>query len=42
MALRRQGTPLEVGQTATFILSPTASYVTGTMIAVDGGAIPAL
>jgi 3-oxoacyl-[acyl-carrier protein] reductase len=41
-SLRRQGTPLEVGQAATFILSPVASYVTGTMIAVDGGAMPAL
>ena len=41
-SLRRQGTPLEVGQTATFLLSPAASYITGTMIAIDGGAIPAL
>jgi 3-oxoacyl-[acyl-carrier protein] reductase len=41
-ALRRQGTPLEFGQTATFVLSPAASYITATMIAVDGGAIPAL
>lgn len=41
-ALRRMGTPLEVGQTAAFVLSPAANYITGTMVAVDGGAIPAL
>jgi 3-oxoacyl-[acyl-carrier protein] reductase len=36
--LRRNGTPDEFGRAAAFILSPAASYVTGTLLRVDGGA----
>lgn len=35
--LRRYGTPAEFGQVAAFVLSPVASFITGTMIPVDGG-----
>ncbi len=40
--LRRYGDPAEFGRVAAFVLSPAASYVTGTMVTVDGGYARAL
>jgi len=40
--LRRYGRPEEFGKAAAFLLSPAASYVTGTMVPIDGGLIRAL
>lgn len=38
-ALGRHGTPDEVAKAALFLLSPAASYITGTNVRIDGGAI---
>ena len=37
--LRRYGEPAEFGRAAAFLLSPAASYITGAMIPIEGGAI---
>jgi 3-oxoacyl-[acyl-carrier protein] reductase len=42
IALGRYGRPEEFGRVATFLLSPASSYITGSMIPVDGGLTRAL
>ncbi|MEO6605199.1 MAG: SDR family oxidoreductase [Aeromicrobium sp.] len=37
--LRRYGLPSEFGNAAAFLLSPASSFITGTMLPVDGGLI---
>ena len=42
LPLRRIGQPEEFGRVAAFLVSPAASYVTGAMLQVDGGAYSGL
>ncbi len=37
LPIKRMGQPEEVGQCVAFLASPTASYITGTTLPVDGG-----
>jgi 3-oxoacyl-[acyl-carrier protein] reductase len=40
--MKRYGTPEEFGRVAAFLLSPAASYVSGSTVQVDGAMITAL
>jgi 3-oxoacyl-[acyl-carrier protein] reductase len=40
--LGRYGEPEEFGRVAAFVLSPAASYVTGSLVTVDGGLLRSL
>lgn len=40
--LRRMGDPAEFGRVAAFLLSPAASYLSGLVVPVDGGALRSL
>lgn len=40
--LGRPGTPEEFGRVAAFVLSPAASYVTGSLVTIDGGRVRSL
>ena len=35
--MKRMGTPWDIGRAALFLVSDDASYITGQILAVDGG-----
>jgi Tropinone reductase 1 len=35
--MRRVGNPVEVGSTVAFLCLPASSYITGQIVAIDGG-----
>jgi 3-oxoacyl-[acyl-carrier-protein] reductase (EC 1.1.1.100) len=37
IVLKRKGTPVDVANAVLFLASPLASYITGSVIIVDGG-----
>lgn len=39
--MRRRGTPVEVARSITYLASPDASFITGAILPVDGGAVVA-
>jgi NAD(P)-dependent dehydrogenase (short-subunit alcohol dehydrogenase family) len=38
-AMKRMGEPVEIAKAVSFLLSPDASFITGTEIVVDGGVL---
>ncbi|MFI5756289.1 SDR family oxidoreductase [Streptomyces sp. NPDC051569] len=38
----RLGTPTDIADAAAFLLGPTASFITGTDLLVDGGVVPVI
>lgn len=41
-AVKRPGTPADIADAASFLLSPAASFISGTDLLVDGGVVAAV